>query len=265
MTEAQRPAGKLARAFLAFLAIAALVLALSGCGGSGAQDAESSEETAAASAGASTASSEESAASAGASTASSEASDEDLGYTTTASGKFASGTHTATVKVKGYDAFEIELDADAAPVSVANFAQLSNDKYYDGLAFYRVVDGFCLQGGTKGNTASGNDSSLTPIVGEFSGNDVDNPLADDFGKGTVAMARTSDPNSATSTFFITLSSSSSVSASLNGQYAAFGTIGKAGMKVVGQIVDDCKDAEADSMGVISSEKDMPVIKSIRVK
>ena len=71
---------------------------------------------------------------------------------------YASGVHHATLTVEGYDPVQITLDADKAPITVSNFCKLANDGYYDGLTFYRFQDGFCMQGGTKGNTASGNDT-----------------------------------------------------------------------------------------------------------
>lgn len=186
------------------------------------------------------------------------------GYIDSASGTYASGTWYAKVKVKGYDEFTIELDADAAPVTVNNFCKLADNGFYDGLAFYRVVEGFCLQGGSAGNTAASGGDGLAPIVGEFAENGVNNPLADDFEKGTVAMARTNDPNSATSTFFITLGSDTAVKQSLNGLYAAFGTIDKAGMKTVDKIVASCVDKADADMGILSDEADMPVIESIEI-
>ena len=88
---------------------------------------------------------------------------------------------------------------------------------------------------------------------------------DHFKKGVVAMARSSNPDSATSTFFITLGSSDNVSYSLDRQYAAFGTIDRAGMKVVDQIVKNCAEADTDAMGGIANKDDMPIIKSITVK
>ena len=149
-------------------------------------------------------------------------------------------------------------------MSVANFCKLANDGYYNGLAFYRIVDAFCLQGGTKGDSASGNDSALTPIIGEFSGNGVKNALAEKFQKGTVAMARTSDPNSATSTFFITLGSTEAVSKSLDGLYAAFGTIDEAGMQVVDSIVEKYAVYATGSAGAIDNPENMPKIESIAI-
>ncbi|MGI6032630.1 MAG: peptidylprolyl isomerase [Coriobacteriales bacterium] len=245
---------KIASLLIALSAAALLVLALAGCG-SGSSDSSSSS---------SSSSSSGAASSSAASSDSSSSSSSSSNITTSASGKYASGKHTAVVKVKGYDSFKIELDADAAPITVSNFCKLANKGYYDGLAFYRVVDGFCLQGGTKGNSASGQDSSLKAIKGEFSSNGVENELADNFKKGTVAMARTTDPDSATSTFFITLGSSENVSGSLNGEYAAFGTISDSDMKTVDKIVKAMSKKKADSMGVLTSEKDMPIISSIKI-
>lgn len=176
-------------------------------------------------------------------------------------GKFS----TATVTVKGYKPFKIKLSKDEAPITVSNFCELAKNGYYDGLAFYRIASGFCLQGGTKGNTASGGDAQLSPIKGEFSSNGAANSLADDFDEGVVAMARTTDVDSATSTFFITLGKADAVGSSLNGQYAAFGTIDKAGMKIVSKIVKDyAKYADDANMGCISNEKNMPIIKSIKI-
>ncbi len=178
---------------------------------------------------------------------------------TKATGKYATGTHHVAVKVEGYDPFTIELHADSAPVTVANFCDLVESGYYDGLKFYRIVEGFCLQGGTKGNSSAGNDPTLPPIIGEFYQNDVDNPLADEFKRGTVAMARTGIYNSAKTTFFITLATTENVSLSLDGQYAAFGQIDDAGMQTVDAIVKDYLKYATGEMGAINNPKDMPVI------
>lgn len=184
---------------------------------------------------------------------------------TTASGQYASGKHHAVVSVEGYEPFTIELDADSAPVSVANFCDLAESGFYNGLRFYRIVEGFCLQGGTKGNSASTVNDTVNPILGEFSLNDVENPLAEQFKRGTVAMARSGEYDSATSTFFITLATSQNVSASLDGQYAAFGTIDDSGMAIVDQIVNQHLKYATGSMGAIPEPKDMPIIQSIVIK
>ena len=173
------------------------------------------------------------------------------------------GIHHVQMTVEGYDPVTIELDADAAPITVTNFVNLVNDGYYNGLTFYRFVEDFCMQGGTAGNSASGTDN-LTPIVGEFSSNGYNNPLADDFHEGVVAMARTSVKDSATSTFFITLGPVSMVGPSLDGEYAAFGIIDADGMTIINQIVADYLPYATGNMGVISDEAEQAKIESITV-
>lgn len=173
---------------------------------------------------------------------------------------YASGTHHAKVKVEGYKSFTVALDADAAPITVSNFCSLAEDGFYNGLTFHRAVEEFCLQGGDpQGNGTGGSEQE---IKGEFSGNGVANKLADSFKRGTVAMARNSvSMNSASSQFFITLSDV--YSGSLNGQYAAFGSISKKDMATVDMIVAGCiKSADASS-GTIPAKK-QPVIKSITI-
>jgi peptidyl-prolyl cis-trans isomerase A (cyclophilin A) len=91
----------------------------------------------------------------------------------------------------------IELDEKAAPVTVKNFLAYVNDKFYDGTIFHRVIDGFMIQGGgyvVKGDKLD-EKATKAPIA-----NEAKNGLKND--RGTIAMARTSDPNSATSQFFI---------------------------------------------------------------
>jgi len=88
----------------------------------------------------------------------------------------------------------LELDPAKAPVTVENFLKYVKDGYYDGLVFHRVISGFMIQGG-------GMDKSLNPKAGRAPiKNEADNGLRND--AYTVAMARTPDPDSATSQFFI---------------------------------------------------------------
>ena len=173
----------------------------------------------------------------------------------------------AVVSVRGFGSFTITLDSNAAPLTVANFCALADRGFYNGLTFHRIQEGFVIQGGDpKGDGTGG---SGTAIKGEFSANGVSNSLADNFYRGMVAMARTgTDYNSATSQFFVTLSNSAA--SSLNGKYAAFGTVDENGMKVIDAIVAARKDAprknsSGDESGVLANDADKPVIDSIRIE
>lgn len=125
-------------------------------------------------------------------------------------------------------AIELELDAAKAPTTVANFVQYVNDGHYDGLVFHRVIKGFMIQGGGYDATYDQR-KTRAPIAIESA-----NGLKND--RGTVAMARTSDPNSATSQFFINHGDNDFLNHP--GQdgygYAVFGKV-TAGMDVVDKI------------------------------
>ena len=120
----------------------------------------------------------------------------------------------------------LELDAEAAPVTVANFEKLVKQGFYNGLIFHRVIAGFMIQGGDPTGTGMG--GSDEEIVGEFAQNGRPNPLSHE--RGVVSMARTNDPNSASSQFFICHADAKF----LDGQYAAFGRV-TSGMEVVDEI------------------------------
>ena len=190
-------------------------------------------------------------------------SDPGAGGTGQGAGKDTEKKQVATVNVQSYGSFDIELRPQVAPTTVQNFVSLANSGFYDGLTFHRMVSDFVLQGGDPlGMGQGGSDST---IVGEFQANGYENPLASSFGRGVVAMARkSSDYNSATSQFFITLASSQNVSDSLNGQYAAFGYVSAADMLVVDNIVNACV-GHTGSDGTISDASAQPVIESIRIK
>ena len=121
---------------------------------------------------------------------------------------------------------EIELDASAAPITVANFEKLVGEGFYDGLIFHRVIPGFMIQGGDpQGNGMGG---AKENIVGEFKANGFDNPIKHT--RGVISMARAYNPNSASSQFFIMHANAPH----LDGQYAAFGKV-VSGMEVVDEI------------------------------
>ena len=89
---------------------------------------------------------------------------------------------------------KLELDAEKAPKTVANFLKYARDGFYDGTIFHRVIDNFMIQGGGFDTDMNQQDNGA-PVD-----NEADNGLKNDF--GTIAMARTNDPHSATSQFFI---------------------------------------------------------------
>lgn len=162
------------------------------------------------------------------------------------------GKHHAKIKVKDYGTIEVELDGDTAPITVANFVKLVNEKFYDGLTFHRIMSGFMIQGGDPlGNGTGGSDET---IKGEFSSNGVENNISHK--RGVISMARSSEPDSASSQFFIMHQDADY----LDGQYAAFGKVTK-GMSVVDKI---CEDATpTDGNGTVE-KADQPVIESIRM-
>lgn len=111
---------------------------------------------------------------------------------------------------------EIELYPDKAPVTVKNFEKLVNSGFYNGLGFHRIIEGFMIQGGDpKGNGTGG---PGWHIKGEFASNGVKNDLKHT--RGVISMARSADPNSAGSQFFIMHDDAPH----LDGQYAAFGKL-----------------------------------------
>jgi len=120
--------------------------------------------------------------------------------------------------------FVITLYPEYAPITCENFETLVSDGFYDGLIFHRVVEGFMAQGGDPQGTGMG--GSKETIKGEFSSNGVNNTLSHK--RGIVSMARSQNPDSASSQFFICYDDSCSF---LDGNYAAFGEVTE-GMEVV---------------------------------
>nr|MBQ1577843.1 peptidylprolyl isomerase [Oscillospiraceae bacterium] len=156
----------------------------------------------------------------------------------------------AEIPVKDYGTIKLELDEGAAPITVANFIQLAQSGFYDGLTFHRIMDGFMIQGGDPDGNGTG--GSKETIKGEFAKNGVSNPIS--HVKGTISMARSNDPNSARSQFFITVADATF----LDGSYAAFGRVTE-GMEVAEQIAKDARPI--DSNGTIPPEQ-QPVIEKI---
>lgn len=153
------------------------------------------------------------------------------------------GTHHAEIKVKDYGEIDVELDADTAPITVTNFVKLIQDNFYDGLTFHRIIDGFMIQGGDPNGDGTG--GANEDIKGEFTNNGVKNDIS--HVRGTISMARGSDPDSASSQFFIVQSDSTY----LDGDYAAFGHV-TSGMDVVDRISKDAKPT--DSNGSIADDQ-----------
>lgn len=131
-----------------------------------------------------------------------------------------------SITVKKFGKITIELFYQVAPNTVNNFISLIQKDYYKDLIFHRVIPGFMIQGGQG--------ESVKSIVGEFAQNGHENPLA--HSRGVISMARTNDPNSASSQFFIMHQDSTH----LNGAYAAFGGV-TSGIEVVDLIANQARD------------------------
>ena len=127
---------------------------------------------------------------------------------------------------------EIELYPEIAPITCENFEKLVNAGFYNGLIFHRVIKGFMIQGGCPDGTGMGGPGWT--IKGEFKANGVENNLKHT--AGVLSMARTMDPNSAGSQFFIMHEDAPH----LDGSYAAFGKV-VSGMEVVNEIADSKTD------------------------
>ena len=131
-----------------------------------------------------------------------------------------------TLTMSDDSVIKIELYPEVAPNTVRNFISLINQKFYDGLTFHRVINGFMIQGGCpQGNGMGGPDYQ---IKGEFSQNGFQNDLAHT--RGVISMARAMSPDSAGSQFFIMHQDAPH----LDGAYAAFGSVIE-GMDVVDKI------------------------------
>lgn len=171
---------------------------------------------------------------------------------TSGSGSAETGKHHVAITVRDYGTITVELDADAAPITVQNFLDLAGSGFYDGLTFHRIMEGFMIQGGDPEGTGMG--GSDKTIKGEFSANGVENPLSHT--RGAISMARSSAMDSASSQFFIVQKDSTF----LDGQYACFGYVTD-GMDVVDAIAADAQPT--DGNGTIPADQ-QPVIESVKV-
>ena len=181
----------------------------------------------------------------------------------------------AEIVIKKYGTIKLDLYADEAPVTVANFVKLAKDGFYDGLTFHRIMEDFMMQGGDpKGDGTGGSERE---IKGEFAANDHLNGISHI--RGTISMARSGSQyesyytagyelsaaqvsdvkrafNSGSSQFFICHADS----LFLDGKYAAFGRVTD-GMNIVDKICTE--SAPIDNNGTIPAEK-QPVIETIKI-
>ena len=137
-----------------------------------------------------------------------------------------------TIKTSAGD-IQLELNGEKAPITVKNFVDIANSGYFEGTIFHRVINGFMVQGGGLNADMSDKSSGTSPIQ-----NEANNGLTND--RGTIAMARTMDPHSATSQFFINHKDNGFLNhTGENSQgwgYAVFGKVTE-GLDIVDQIAD----------------------------
>lgn len=146
------------------------------------------------------------------------------------------------------DQVTIELYPEIAPITVNNFLTLVEEGFYDGLTFHRVIPGFMVQGGDPEGTGMGGSEAY--IKGEFTANGIKNDLLHT--RGVLSMARSQDPNSARSQFFIMVNDYPS----LDGGYAGFGKVIE-GMDAIDKIVS--RETDRNDKPVIPQ-----VIKTIEI-
>lgn len=143
--------------------------------------------------------------------------------------KYDTTNPVVALYIKNYGSIVIELYKDKAPNTVNNFIELVKNGFYDNNTMHRLVPGFVLQGGDPTGTGIGGPGYT--IKGEFSSNGYENDLKHD--KYIVSMARSGEPDSAGSQFFIMLDKSSD----LDGKYAAFGKVID-GFSILDKIVEN---------------------------
>ena len=161
-------------------------------------------------------------------------------------------TYFADIDIEGYGVITVKLDQDSAPITTENFVALAEEGFYDGLTFHRIIAGFMMQGGDP--TGTGGGGSAESIKGEFRTNGYDNPIMHN--RGVISMARTNEPDSAGSQFFIM----HQAAPHLDGNYAAFGHVTE-GMEIVDDICENTPVSDAN--GSVPEEY-RPVIESVKI-
>ena len=156
---------------------------------------------------------------------------------------------TIIIEMENGDKLTGELYPEVAPATVQNFIDLAQKGFYDGLIFHRVIPGFMIQGGCPEGRGTGGPGHS--IKGEFTANGFQNDLKHT--RGVLSMARSMNPDSAGSQFFIMVADSPH----LDGQYAAFGKITE-GMEAADKIVSVKRDMS-------DKPKEPQVIKKIIVE
>ena len=160
-----------------------------------------------------------------------------LGILTIAALSFATPALAAekmTVETSKGCSFDIKLRPDLAPKHVAQMTKLASSGFFDGIVFHRVIEGFMAQTGDPTGTGMGG-SKEPDIAGEFT--------KEHFGRGVVGMARSSDPDSANSQFFVMFADGGF----LDNQYTVFGQVDEAGMACVDKIERGEPPANPDKM------------------
>jgi len=157
----------------------------------------------------------------------------------------------ATITMEGYAPMTFELFPGKAPITVANFADLANSGFYDGLTFCRIVKGYVIQAGSPDNDIM-TDSDFH-IIGEFGQNGYLTGLT--HRRGAISMARDDSPNTAGTQFFVTHQDAHK----LDDRYAAFGS-----MLEGFETLDDMAKLETSGAETWNRPLNPPVIQSIRV-
>ncbi|CAM4516472.1 peptidyl-prolyl cis-trans isomerase B (cyclophilin B) [Paenibacillus endophyticus] len=150
-----------------------------------------------------------------------------------------------TIQLSNDKIIKLELYPEVAPNSVNNFISLINKSFYDGVIFHRVIPGFMIQGGDPDGTGMGGPGYSIP--GEFNSNGFENKLKHT--RGILSMARTQDPDTGGSQFFIMVADAPS----LDNEYAAFGKVTE-GMEAVDEIVNQTTGANDKPESPISMKK-----------